>query len=180
MSLLHLLRHEGRRPLWWCDIGAIVEATPALDWDLVLRGNQRRTMWLACVARLAHELLGARVDTLPQPWRDQPLPRWLASAIYRRWEDGVTTVPSRYAMSYLRNPRGLRRGLYERWPNPLAATLRWGGEPSDTPRWPYQLHDILWRIGLYGQRHLPLLRAEFARRRLDEQRDVVEWRRLSI
>ncbi len=180
MSLLHLLRHEGRRPLWWCDIGAIVETTPSLDWDLVLRGGERRAVWLACMARLAHELLDVRLTTLPQPWQGQPLPGWLAPAIYRRWEDGVATVPSRFAVSYLRNPRGLRQGLYERWPNPLAATLRWGGLPHDTPRWPYQWRDILWRLSLYGRRHLPILREEFARRELEEQRDVVDGRRLSI
>jgi len=180
MTCLHLLRHEGRRPLWWCDIGAIMEATPVLDWDLVVRGSHRRAVWLACVVRLSHQLLAVRIDTLPPYWRRQPVPNWLTPAIYRRWEDGMETVPSRDAMSYVRNPGGLRQGLYERWPNPLGATLRWGGYPDASSRWPYQLRDLLWRGYLYGYRHLPPWRARFMRRRQEDAQDLVDRRLLTF
>jgi hypothetical protein len=163
MSCLHLLRHQGRHPLWWCDIGAMIESTPDMDWDLVLHGSARRAAWIGCVARAAHALLGARITSLPRTLRDGPVPRWLAPAVYRRWEEGMTARPSRPAASYLRDPRGWRHGIYERWPTALAATLRCGGLPDDTPRWPYQLRSVGMGFARVVRGTIPLRRAEVSR-----------------
>jgi hypothetical protein len=159
LSCLHVLRHQGRHPLWWCDIGAMIESTPGMDWDLVFQGSDRRAAWIDCVVRATHALLDARIESLPRALSDRPVPGWLAPAVYRRWEEGMKAV-SRPAASYLRVPRGWRRGLYEYWPNALAATLRCGGYPNDTPRWPYQLRSLGMGLARIARSAMPFQGAE--------------------
>ena len=71
----HLLRHGAWRPLWLCDIAAIVESLPpSLDWNLCLTANRHQADLIACSIGLAHQLLGARVDNTPVSERARNLP----------------------------------------------------------------------------------------------------------
>jgi hypothetical protein len=138
LLVLHLLRHGAARPLWLCDVGALLEAGPAPDWDLVLRGPDRLARAVAGVVALAVRLLGARLE-VPEALResgfDSP-PRWLDDAILEQWGRGSGFRDA--LADQLLEPRRLLRSLLGRWPNPLEATAGMGAPFDDSPRWPYQ------------------------------------------
>lgn len=61
---LHLLKHDAWRPLWLCDVGALVESLPpGFDWEYFLSGDKKKTEWVVCVLALAQRLLGAKIDS---------------------------------------------------------------------------------------------------------------------
>ena len=83
----HLLRHGAWRPLWLCDIAAIVESLPSsFDWDLCLTADRRQADLIACSIGLAHQLLGARVENTPVSQRASNLPNWLVPAVLKQWK----------------------------------------------------------------------------------------------
>ena len=44
---IHLLKHAGRRPLWLCDVGLLLESmSPDFDWDVCLGSDKRRVNWI--------------------------------------------------------------------------------------------------------------------------------------
>ena len=141
----YMLYHGVRRPLWLCDIGAIMESLPEdFDWDYCLRGNPRSAEWLACACGLAHQLLGASLEATPLlARRATRLPRWLVPSLLTQWglED------DQLQRSTIQNPRKLSdlMGLYLRWPNPIQATVRVGGPFNALPRLPFQLAELLSR-----------------------------------
>jgi hypothetical protein len=139
LLVLHLLRHGASRPLWLCDVGALVEAEGSrLDWDLVLRGPDRLARAVAGVVGLAVRLLGARAstpDVLRSAGLDSP-PRWLESALLEQWGRGSGFRDA--LADQLFEPRQLVRSLFTRWPNALEATAGVGAPFDDSPRWPYQ------------------------------------------
>lgn len=142
---LHLLRHQGIRPLWLCDVAAALERLPpGFDWHLLLRGSRRRARWVLCVLGLAHTLLGARLDPPAALRAAARPPRWVERALLRRWGLGMRIFPRRDLLAHLREPRGLAEALRDRWPSPLAAAIHWGGIPGRRPRRRYQLLDLLW------------------------------------
>lgn len=57
---LHLQRDEDRRPLWWCNIGATVEAPLLLNEEYVLHNGRHRTARLVCAVCARHKLFDAR------------------------------------------------------------------------------------------------------------------------
>jgi len=136
---LHLWRHAAWRPVWMCDVGALVESGP-LDWDRVLGGDARRADWVASAVALAHRLVGASVAGSPvEPAR---LPRWLEPAVLDHWVgmgrhlyDGVPLA------AHLLRPSGLIDALRRRWPSPLQASVSRRARFDGRPRWPLQLAD---------------------------------------
>ncbi len=134
---LHLLRHGASRPLWLCDVAAVVEAEPSLDWDLVLAGESRKARAVACVVGLAADLLGARVpeaSALASAMRDPP--RWLRPAVLQQWGTGSGfRIP---VADQLRRRDGLWREVKRHWPNPIEATAGVAAPFDDLPRWPIQ------------------------------------------
>jgi hypothetical protein len=137
---LHALRHDVWRPTWLCDVAAAVEsAGPDFDWDLCL-GRGREADWALATIALAHELLGARIDAVPERPR-AAAPRWLRVAVVRRWG----ARPSAY-MS-LRRPAfhelvahggDVRDALRVRWPSAIEATVTLRRRFNRTPRQPLQ------------------------------------------
>jgi hypothetical protein len=136
---LHLLRHGGSRPVWLCDVAALVEAAgAAIDWGLVLEGPERRKQAIAGVVALATGLLEARVDSsqvLRAAGLERP-PRWLEPAILEQWGGGSSFRKA--VTDQLKEPWQLLRDLPRRWPNALEATAGLDAAFDDRPRWPYQ------------------------------------------
>jgi hypothetical protein len=140
---LHLLRHGAWRPLWLCDVAAALEARPDdFDWSRFEGRDPKRARWVACALGLARELLGARVGGTPRA--SERLPRWLVPAVLAEWSRPYApaqgTARHRAPMAhYLRRPAGALRDLRNRWPGPVAATVRVGGPFNGLPRLPFQL-----------------------------------------
>jgi hypothetical protein len=135
---LHMLSHGAWRPLWLCDIGVALEARPAeFDWDWCLKGDKRRSDWVACSLGLAHQLLGARVADTPVAERARRLPRWLVPAVLRQWSEVYRhrTPISRC----LRRPAKMLKELRRHWPNGVEATVDVRGPFNEWPRLPFQL-----------------------------------------
>ncbi len=141
---LHLLRHGASRPLWLCDVAAVVEAGPPLDWDVVLAGERRLARAVACVVGLAGDLLGARLPqarALASNMRDPP--RWFRPAVLQQWGTGSAfRIP---VADQLRRPSGLWRELKRHWPNPIEATAGVAAPFDDRARWPFQAAHVLVR-----------------------------------
>ena len=122
---LHALRHGLMRPLWLCDVAAAVEARPAaFDWDYFLHGDATRTRWTLTAIALAHHVLGARLDGLPEAVHEAEVPRWLIPAVLEEWGTGRPAHGGRLPMAQaVRRPARLLRAVAERWPNGLEATV---------------------------------------------------------
>lgn len=142
---LHLLRHSAFRPLWLCDIAAMLESRSAsFDWDACLSGNHRQADWVACAIGLAHRLLGVRVDDTPVAARARHLPSWMVPHVLRLWESPYPALypPMSYhppLATYLRRPAGVLKALRVRWPDPIEATVRMKGPFNEAPRLPFQI-----------------------------------------
>ena len=139
---LHFLRHGASRPLWLCDVAAVVEGSSPLDWDMVLAGEPRLARAVACVLGLAGDLLGARLPdarALLEAMRDPP--RWLRPAVLQQWGKGSGfKVP---LADRLREPGRLWPELKRRWPNPIEATASVGAPFDDRSRWPFQAAHVV-------------------------------------
>jgi hypothetical protein len=151
---IHLLKHGAWRPLWLCDIAAIVEALPPrFDWDLCL-GPSKRADWIKSVIGLASYFLGAKTDHLPVAVKASELPPWLIDAVRRGWQSpfAINQPPMSHPLpiaGQLRYPPGLLQALRERWPNPIIATVSVNGKFNSLPRLPYQLGNCVLRAARF-------------------------------
>jgi hypothetical protein len=149
----HTLRHSVCRPLWLCDIAAAVESRPAdFDWDRCLGPNVREADWVACAIGLAHKLLGAEIGSTPVEPRAHELPGWLVKRVLKNWSAPYPDLypPLSYTrpfVTYFRDPSGLLWTLRMRWPDPIEATIRMRGPFNGFPRFPYQVGNLVSRIG---------------------------------
>jgi hypothetical protein len=157
---IHLLKHGAWRPLWLCDVGAAIESLPTnFDWDVCLGRNRKRGNWIMCAIGLAGELLKADIEAVPPENRIKELPHWLVENVLRHWESpfAINQPPMSHPVpmwTHLRRPRGLLKGLRERWPDPILATVSVNGEFSSFPRFPYQLANCISRV-LHMVLHFP-------------------------
>jgi hypothetical protein len=116
----HFIRHGAWPPLWLCDVAALVESLPqGFDWDSCLNGPSLASAWVIHVVRLAGQLLGARVPSLPAN-KEPPSP-WLTPAVLWRWDVGKERLPMAY---YLRRPAEILRTCSYHWLDPLKVTVR--------------------------------------------------------
>lgn len=144
---IHMLRHGASRPLWMCDLAAIVEMLPAgFNWKYLLSGSVKHRDWILCALGLAITLVGARLSDGEITRRAIEMPEWLREAVLQEWSEPKIPHGARSAMRvYLRHPRGLLRALWLRWPNPVEATVRTGAAFSNWPRLPFQVFDCVIR-----------------------------------
>jgi hypothetical protein len=153
---IHMLREGAWRPLWLCDIAAAVEARPVrFDWDRCLGKNRRQADWIIASIALAEQLLGADVGDTPAACRTKQLPRWLTATILKEWEAKMPSMPERHITPmarYLRYPAGILKGLRDRWPNPIEATIQVRGPFNELPRLPFQLGNCLARTAKFAAR----------------------------
>ncbi len=139
---LHFLGHGAWRPIWLCDIGAVLEKLPAdFDWELCLGDTPLRRHWVLTAINLAHELLAADLDKLPKQ-NQTVLPQWLKTETLKQWSRPFEAHAPNPLFSYiLRNMplRFLQEFIMVRWPNPILATYRINARFDEKPRWPYQI-----------------------------------------
>ena len=150
---VHLLKHGAWRPLWFCDIGALIEGVASdFQWDICLGPSKHRALWIKCAIRLAGLLLGAKTDHLPTAINGADLPQWLVDAVRKQWQIpfAVDQPPMSHPvpiLSQLRDRGGLIEALRQRWPNPILATISVNGAFNRLPRFPYQLGNCALRAG---------------------------------
>jgi len=150
---IHLLRHGAWRPLWLCDIAAVVETRPAdFDWDRCLGRNRRVADWIACAIGLARRLLKVPVDDTPVATRAKHLPRWLVPHVLKQWNSPFPKLhpPRSYGgplIFYIRHRRRLLHALRMRWPDPIAATITVRGPLNEWPRLPFQIGHYVVKTG---------------------------------
>ncbi|MDT4953359.1 MAG: hypothetical protein QOJ02_1497 [Acidobacteriota bacterium] len=161
---IHMLREGAWRPLWLCDIAAVVESLPAnFDWDSCLSENRRQADWIICAITLAQQLLGADISDTPAAKKTRQLPRWLVPTILKEWESLLPSMSQRHRAPmarHLRHPAEILKGLYNRWPNPIEATISVRGPFNDLPRFPFQLGNCLARTAKFTARLPKLLRGQ--------------------
>ncbi len=139
----HFLREGAWRPLWLCDIAVAVESRPAnFDWDLFMGRDPKRREWFACAIAVAHLLIDADLEGVPEAITNKRPPRWLIPAVLKAWE--VRSMLHRHStpMTNLwRNPSyALRpRNLLTHWPNAIEGTIGVNGRFNEMPRLPFQL-----------------------------------------
>ena len=159
---IHMLREGAWRPLWLCDIAAVVESLPAnFDWDACLVENRRQADWIICAIKLSEQLLGADISMTPAAHRTRELPRWLVPTVLKEWETLEPAMTERHRApmaQHLRYPAEILKGLYNRWPNPIEATISVRGPFNDLPRFPFQLGNCLARTAKFTARLPKLLR----------------------
>ena len=152
---IHLLKHGAWRPLWLCDIAAIVESLPNdFDWPICLGADKRRRSWISASIALAHQLLTANIDQVPLPARAKYVPEWLRESVLKQWGnlfpgDHLPVQPRPLMTNVLTSPRGILKETWERWPDAITATFNMRGRINNFPRLPYQLGDFSARAGRY-------------------------------
>ncbi|MEP6820459.1 MAG: nucleotidyltransferase family protein [bacterium] len=153
----HLMREGAWRPLWLVDVAAALESQPRnFDWNYCL-GDKRQAAPLVNAIGLAHDLLGARVDDLPEAKRSVKNPRWLVPTVLNEWGSPAPSMTRRQdapMLSHLRRRKDLLNGLRQRWPNAIEATTTMKGPFNNLPRLPFQLANSLFRVGTFLS-HLP-------------------------
>jgi hypothetical protein len=144
MLALQMLRRGACRPLWLCDLAAVVETThDSFDWDHFLSGDRRRTEWSCCALALARDLIEADLAGAPPAVTGRLLPPWLIRAVLRQWSLGSAAQRPRPGGADERpQPRGTTPA---RWPNPIEATIGLGGPINGMPRLPFQLAECVSR-----------------------------------
>lgn len=157
---LHFLRHGAYRPLWLCDVALLVErAGPDFDWDVCLGTDQVLRSWLTGVIGLAHALLGADVEHVPDRCVER-LPSWLAPSVLKEWRRPFATQhPDLHEplRRVLRHPRDLPAAIRERWWGPIRTSI-WADIPfNESSRLPAQVKYFAGRVGAYSAR--PFLRS---------------------
>lgn len=157
---VHLLRHGAWRPLWVCDVAALLELRAAdFDWDRCLGQEPRRADWIACALGLAHQLLGAKVAGTPVESRARRLPGWLTSTVLEKWGE-----PYRHRVHmevFLRHPIGMLKELRYHWPNPIEATINMHAPINSLPRLPFQVADSFVRATKFVSQVPRLLRPQW-------------------
>jgi Uncharacterised nucleotidyltransferase len=154
----HFLREGAWRALWLCDIAVAVESRSAnFDWDLFMGRDPKRREWFACAIALAHHLLEADLDGVPDAITEKRPPRWLVPAVLKAWE--VRAMLHRHSTpmtslwrsaSHVLKPANLRT----HWPNAIEGTIGVNGPFNEMPRLPFQLGNCAVRALDY-LRHLP-------------------------
>ena len=139
----HFLREGAWRALWLCDIAVAVESRAAnFDWDLFMGRDAKRREWFACSIALAHHLLEADLDGVPEAIARKRLPGWLVPAVLKAWE--VRAMLHRHSTpmtnlwrspAYTLTPKNLRT----HWPNAIEGTIGVNGPFNEMPRLPFQL-----------------------------------------
>jgi hypothetical protein len=156
----HLMREGAWRPLWLVDVAAALESRPRnFDWNYCL-GERRQARPVISAIGLAHLLLGAEIDCIPEAQRFNKHPRWVAPTVLNEWGSATPSMPSRHAVPMLRHLRrqgDVLNGLRHRWPNPIEATTTMNGPFNELPRLPFQIGNSLFRIGVFLS-HLPKAR----------------------
>jgi hypothetical protein len=151
---VHLLTHGAWRPLWLCDVAAVLESlSDEFDWDLCLGRSPRLATWVGATVALAERLLGAETNHAP-PTRDRP-PRWLEPAVLKQWGSPPTHYPGNLialsTSAYFRPSRAVRT-IRAHWVDPVTASMLPGSSFNGMPRLPFQLRFVAWKATRFLRR----------------------------
>ena len=150
---LHFLKHGGWRPTWLCDVAVATEnRADDFDWEVCLTADPRTRDWVCATIALAGKLLGARIDETPAEGID--LPRWMIRAVLDEW-NRASPASKGVLLAPLPSPLHLAefaRGLRDRWPNPVLATLSANATFGHAPRLPLQVANVASRLSLKTRR----------------------------
>lgn len=138
---LHFLLHGAWRPVWLCDVSAMLEALPEnFDWELCLGDDKLVRHWIAVVVSLASELLDAHPKIVPADFPQSQLPQWLVPAVLRQWSRPFSEHMPRARLDHVLGqlPKQTLVEVAARWPDPITATISLNGIFDSKPRWPYQ------------------------------------------
>ncbi len=115
------------------------------DWDYCLNANgPGRRRWVENVILLANKYEDLSIDGIPLELRPERIPKWLTTAVEKRWVDGVKFLPLE---TYLRDPIGFLKQLKRRFPpNPIMSTIALEGDFDDSGRFNYQLRYLFSRV----------------------------------
>jgi hypothetical protein len=146
--ILHLFKHGAWRPLWLCDIAAMVETVGKdFDWELCLTSDVVARSWIEAGIAAAHVLLGCGVSHLPASIKTEA-PLWLIRTILKEWRApyGNRFLPPRAAA--LHAPGAW---LTAHWPNPARGAFEFGAQASHGAHLPRQIacflaHDIRYAL----------------------------------
>ncbi|HEV7743782.1 MAG TPA: nucleotidyltransferase family protein [Pyrinomonadaceae bacterium] len=148
----HLMREGAWRPLWLVDVAAAVESQPQkFDWNYCL-GEERQAAPLVNAIGLAQQLLGAKVESIPEKLRAKQSPRWLVPTVLKEWGSTAPSMIGRHDASMLMHVhrrKDLLAGLRHRWPNPIEATTTMSAPFNNLPRLPFQIGNSLFRLGSF-------------------------------
>jgi hypothetical protein len=151
------MREGAWRPLWLVDVAAALESQPGnFDWNYCL-GDKRQAASLRSAIALAHELLGAKEDDMPEAKRSMKNPRWLVPTVLNEWGSTAPSMTSRHdssMLTHLKRRKDLLGGLRHRWPNAIEATTTMNAPFNDLPRLPFQIANSFVRIVSFLA-HLP-------------------------
>jgi hypothetical protein len=154
----HLLKHGGWRPLWLCDVAAMLERLPErFDWDRCLGPDEVHARWILCTIGLARDILQAEPINAPPQLQDLRVPRWLVNSLLERWsESSCPSLPffHEQARQCWWRPRKLIEALWKRWPNPIQATIDADGSFDEGARLRFQLRNCKSRAAELGRRTL--------------------------
>ena len=137
---VHMLGHGAWRPLWLCDVAALVEAG-GIDWAQCLAGATRHARWVACAVVAARDLLDADLSSVPATVRDTRPPAWLQPTMLAAW--GTRHHDREPVSTYRRRLRALPAALWRRWPNGIEATVALDADFDDGARLPLQLSECV-------------------------------------
>lgn len=148
----HLMREGAWRPLWLVDVAAALESRPqSFDWQYCF-GERLQARPVASAIALAHRLLGADINGIPEAQRFEKNPRWLTATVLNEWGSLRPTMLRRHdepMMSHLRNQSNLLAGLRHRWPNAIEATTKMNAPFNNLPRLPFQIGTSLLHLGAF-------------------------------
>jgi hypothetical protein len=127
---IHLIAHGAWRPLWLCDVAALVEArTDAFDWAEFFSGDARRTEAATVALSLARVLLGA--DLAGTPIANRAPPGWTVATVLTEW--GRIHHYRAPVVTHALSPRTWWEAARGRWPNPIEASIYLGAPLSSSP-----------------------------------------------
>jgi hypothetical protein len=156
VTCIHWLTDGGanKEKLW--DIFYLVaNRAPDFDWNRCLESNgKKRRQWILCAIAIAVRYLNLSVDDTPVAKEiDAVLPRWFIPALEKEWADDVKIVRLENFL-LKRDWKSLREQLRKRLtPNPIGASIDVQAPFDNSPRWPYQLADIILRFYLHFGRN---------------------------
>lgn len=130
----------------WDIYYAVANRPKDFDWHRCLDVvTPRRQKWVIAAIGLAHRYLGLRIDDLPFATEALEIPLWLTGAVEKEW---ATDIRLRPLYACLRDPKALLQQLKKRIPpNPIQATIETEGEFDERSRIPYQIRDVVLRLG---------------------------------
>ena len=126
------------------------------DWTICLDSvSSIRRQWIIVTILATHKYLGLDISGLPFVDSHDELPRWMQRCLEREWRSDVRLLP---LQTVLKDPKKFWIQIRKRIPpNPIQATVETEGKFDESPRFKYQLLDILKRTVPSAKRLVPAI-----------------------